>query len=215
MKPTKTTLALSKAKRNYYTTLIGDQQNNPRMLFSTINRLLSPLDVPQLSGAPDLCFKLLDLFQENMAIIHQQLLASATNLPHAPLAQIADPPTVRLPQCSLSSFSPVDSISVAKLVSQAKASTCSLDHMPTTLHWLPVKSCITYKILLLTYKALHSIAPQCLSDLLHPYTQSRTLCSAGTHQLSIPHTKLQTFGDGAFCVTAPTLWNTLPAEIRT
>uniref|UniRef100_A0A671VP79 Reverse transcriptase domain-containing protein n=1 Tax=Sparus aurata TaxID=8175 RepID=A0A671VP79_SPAAU len=49
---------------------------------------------------------------------------------------MADPPTVCLPQCSLSSFSPVDSISVAKLVSQAKASTCSLDPMPTT----PVKS---------------------------------------------------------------------------
>ena len=98
--------ALSKAKTNYYTTLIGDQQNNPRMLFSTINRLLSPLDVPQLSGAPDLCFKFLDFFQEKVATIHQQLLASATTLPHTPLTQIADPPTVRLPQCSLSSFSP-------------------------------------------------------------------------------------------------------------
>uniref|UniRef100_A0A671W597 Reverse transcriptase domain-containing protein n=1 Tax=Sparus aurata TaxID=8175 RepID=A0A671W597_SPAAU len=113
--------ALSKAKTKYYTTLIGDQQNNPRMLFSTINRLLSPLDVRHLSGAPDLCFKFLDFFQEKVATIHQQLLASATTLPDAPLTQIADPPTVCLPQCSLSSFS------------QAKASTCSLDPMPTTL----------------------------------------------------------------------------------
>ena len=81
------------------------------------------------------------------------------------------------------------------------------------LHWLPVKSRITYKILLLTYKSLHSLAPQYLSDLLHPYTQSWTLRSSGTHQLSIPHTKLQTLGDRAFCVTAPTPCNTLLAEI--
>ena len=70
------------------------------------------------------------------------------------------------------------------------------------LHWLPVKSRITYKILLLTYESLHSLAPQYLSDLLHPYTQSRTLHSSGTHQLSIPHTKLPTLWDRAFCVTA-------------
>ena len=82
------------------------------------------------------------------------------------------------------------------------------------LHWLPVKSRISNKILPLTYKSLHSLAPQYLSDLLHSYTQSRTLCSPGTHQLSIPHTKLQTLGDRAFCVTAPTPWNTLPAKIR-
>ena len=81
------------------------------------------------------------------------------------------------------------------------------------LLWLPVKSSVTYKNLLLTYKYLHSLAPQYLSDLLLPYTQSQMLYSSGTHQLSIPHTKLQTLGDRAFCVTAPTLWNTLPAGI--
>ena len=91
-----------------------------------------------------------------------------------------------------------------------------LQHITPTLihlHWLPVKSRITYRILLLTYKSLHSLAPQYLSDLLHPYTQSWTLHSSGTNQLSIPHTKLQTLGIRAFCATAPTLWNTLSAEI--
>ncbi|KAK5916409.1 hypothetical protein CgunFtcFv8_011396 [Champsocephalus gunnari] len=29
-----------------------------------------------------------------------------------------------------------------------------------------------------------------------------------------PRTKLRTFGDRAFSVAAPTLWNALPAEIR-
>lgn len=36
------------------------------------------------------------------------------------------------------------------------------------LHWLPVKSCIVYKIPFLTYKSIHDLALQYLSDLLHP-----------------------------------------------
>ena len=35
--------------------------------------------------------------------------------------------------------------------------------------------------------------PNSLSDLLNPYTQSLTLPSSCTHQISIPHTTLQTF----------------------
>ena len=71
LKPTKTTLGLImklslRPKQTTYTTLIGDQQNNPRMFFSTINQRLSPLDVPQFSGAPDLCFRFLDFFQEKL-----------------------------------------------------------------------------------------------------------------------------------------------------
>ncbi|KAF3842856.1 hypothetical protein F7725_001705 [Dissostichus mawsoni] len=57
---------LSHAKTLYYSRLIGAQQSNPRTLFSTINRLLRPLDAPHPSGAPDLCSKFLDLFQETI-----------------------------------------------------------------------------------------------------------------------------------------------------
>ncbi|XP_010793755.1 proto-oncogene vav-like [Notothenia coriiceps] len=46
------------------------------------------------------------------------------------------------------------------------------------LHWLPVKFCITYKLLLITYKSLHALSPQYLTDLLHPYIPSRTLRSS-------------------------------------
>ncbi|KAI4898285.1 hypothetical protein NFI96_024414 [Prochilodus magdalenae] len=40
------------------------------------------------------------------------------------------------------------------------------------LHWLPVTERIHYKILLLTFKALHGLAPTYLSALLHPYVPS-------------------------------------------
>ena len=47
--------ALSRAKTAYYSTLINSQQNNPKLLFSTVNYLLRPPDAPQPSDAADLC----------------------------------------------------------------------------------------------------------------------------------------------------------------
>ena len=66
---------------------------------------------------------------------------------------------------------------------------------------------MNYKILLLTYKSHHAIAPPYLSDLLQTYTPSWNLL------LSIPHTRLCTFGDRSLRVAAPTLWNVPPADI--
>ncbi|KAI2646322.1 UDP-N-acetylmuramoylalanine--D-glutamate ligase [Labeo rohita] len=40
----------------------------------------------------------------------------------------------------------------------------------STLHWLPIKHCIDFKILLITCKALNGLAPQYLSELLLHYS---------------------------------------------
>jgi len=45
----------------------------------------------------------------------------------------------------------------------------------STLHWLPIKHHIHFKILLITYKALNSLAPQYLSEHLTHYSPSRLL----------------------------------------
>ncbi len=45
----------------------------------------------------------------------------------------------------------------------------------STLHWLPAKHRIDFKILLITYKALNGLAPQYLSELLSHYSPSRPL----------------------------------------
>ena len=73
------------------------------------------------------------------------------------------------------------------------------------LHWLPVKFRNQFKIILLTYKSLHALAPRYLSDLLHPSTPLQSLRSSDKDQLAIPRTRLKTFGDRAFCVSAPPL----------
>ncbi len=48
--------------------------------------------------------------------------------------------------------------------------TRNYDHISpvlSTLHWLPIKHCIDFKILLITYKTLNGLAPQYLSELLY------------------------------------------------
>jgi len=44
-----------------------------------------------------------------------------------------------------------------------------------SLHWLPIKYRIDFKILLFVFKSIHNETPQYLTDLLHPNVQSRSL----------------------------------------
>ncbi len=83
-----------------------------------------------------------------------------------------------------------------------------------SLHWLPVSFRVDLKILMLTYKALHGLAPQYLSELLIPYTPTRDLRSSETGLLTVPLTRLRLMGDRAFSSLAPKLWNSLPIERR-
>ncbi len=83
-----------------------------------------------------------------------------------------------------------------------------------SLHWLPVKYRIDFKIVLFVYKALNNLAPQYLTDLLLPYTLSRTLRSCDLGLLIVPRVKLKNCGDRAFATAGPKLWNILPPFIR-
>jgi len=70
------------------------------------------------------------------------------------------------------------------------------------LHWLKVPWRTDYKLAVLVYKCLHGLAP---SDELHHPAQSefrRRLRSASSHELSVPRTRLSTYGDQAFPVAA-------------
>ncbi|KAI5098689.1 hypothetical protein C0J45_10828, partial [Silurus meridionalis] len=83
-----------------------------------------------------------------------------------------------------------------------------------SLHWLPIKSRIDYKILLLTYKALNGLAPQYLSELLYQYDPPRLLRSKGAGYLLVPQIKKTTAGGRSFSYKAPQLWNSLPTRVR-
>ena len=81
------------------------------------------------------------------------------------------------------------------------------------LHWLPVDSRITYKLLLIVFKALNDLAPDYISCLIKPYIPSRPLRSSTKLLLSEPPST-NSWGKRAFSVAAPRLWNSLPIKIR-
>ena len=82
------------------------------------------------------------------------------------------------------------------------------------LHWLPVSEQVNFKILLLTFKALHQQSPTYIQDLITRYLLSRSLQSSFMLSLNPVSFNLKTYGSRAFAVSAPELWNKLPDDIR-
>lgn len=83
---------------------------------------------------------------------------------------------------------------------------CKYDHITLilkSLHWLPVRQRIDFKILLFVFKSLHNLVPVYLSELVHPYTPSRSLRSYDQALLVIPRVRLKRRGERAFAVAGP------------
>ena len=82
--------------------------------------------------------------------------------------------------------------SAARLVLKAK----KCDHVTPllqTLHWLPIKARIQYKLSLLCHNFFSDSSPRILS---------------------FPRVRTKTFGESAFSLAAPKQWNSLPASLR-
>lgn len=82
------------------------------------------------------------------------------------------------------------------------------------LHWLPVKSRIVYKILLITFKALKGLAPSYIRELIVTKNLVRSLRSNAALQLHRQTVNTVTYGQSCFTYAGPELWNQLPPHIR-
>ena len=103
--------------------------------------------------------------------------------------------------------------SAARLLTSTK----KRDHISpvlASLHWLPVKFRVEFKVLLFVFKSLHGLSPSYLKDLIHPYVPPRVLRSADKSLLQTLSANKRTRGDRAFAVAGPDLWNLLPLQIR-
>ena len=80
------------------------------------------------------------------------------------------------------------------------------------LHWLPIKARIEYKLALTCFKSKSGNYPSYISDLLVPYTPTRSLRSSSSNNFSIPRIHLKGFGERAFTFSGPSVWNALPQE---
>ena len=95
-----------------------------------------------------------------------------------------------------------------------------LSHHPLlkSLHWLNIKCRIEFKLLLITYKAMHGLAPEYLKDIIDMKQNNTTYSlqsNDSSFNLKAPSIKtFKTLGDRCFMIAAPKLWNALPQELR-
>jgi len=85
------------------------------------------------------------------------------------------------------------------------------------LHWLDVPESATYKMGVMMYRCLRGQAPRYLADHFNTssdVTSRLRLRSANRHQLTVPRCRLNTYGRRAFSIASPTVWNSLPDELR-
>ena len=94
------------------------------------------------------------------------------------------------------------------------------EHITPTLCkqlWLPIRQLIDYKIALFVYNCLHGCSPSYFSDYWIPLSaanlchETHSVTRGNLHQLGV---RTQHFGIHSFQSSAPTVWNSLPAEIR-
>ena len=90
---------------------------------------------------------------------------------------------------------------------------CSATDCLFKLHWLPIKSRIQFKMALLVKQSQLRTAPVYMSSLLVNYQPTRTLRSCNENLLTLSRTKT-VLGARAFRVAGPSVWNSLPRDIR-
>ena len=119
-----------------------------------------------------------------------------------------------VPACKLQRLQRVQNIA-ARVVTLTR---CSPENHITPilklLHWLPIKIRIDFKILLLAYKCVNSLAPDYLCNLVIKKKNPRPLRSEKLELLKVPKTRLKTYGDRSFQCAAAVEWNKLPLDIR-
>ncbi len=152
----------------------------------------------------------------NIAKLRNMLTVSdAEKLVHAFMTSTLDYCNALLGGC------PASSINKLQIVQNAAARVLTrsrkYDHIIQilhSLHWLPIKFRMSYKILLLAYKALNDLAPAYLTNFLSRYNPTRSLRSQNSVLLVVPRIAKSTKGGRTFSYLAPKLWNSLPDNVR-
>ena len=125
--------------------------------------------------------------------------------------------TSRLDYCSATFAGVADEQKIQNNAARLILKKSKRDHVTPLLkelHWLPVKYRIQYKLAMLAFRHFDGTLPPYLSSSLCTCQPSRSLRSSTERLLKIPKTNLKTFGERSFGYIAPTVWNSLPADLR-
>ena len=119
---------------------------------------------------------------------------------------------IGIPDFELDKFQTIQN-SAARLITRTK----KYDHITPIryeLHWLPIEYRIKYKIICLTFKVLKKDTPCYLRDLLFVRDVGRPLRNENCFNLYQPIPKTKYYGERAFSICSPKLWNGLPTDLR-
>jgi len=120
---------------------------------------------------------------------------------------------VGLSQSSIGRLQLVQNAAARFLISMSRRE--HISPVLSSLHWLPVRFRIDFKLVMFVFKAINGLAPTYLSEILTIRDPGRALRSSGQLLLDVPRSKCKQWGDRSFAVAAPRLWNKLPPDIRT
>lgn len=176
--------------------------NTVKNLGFTLDRFLSMES--HVNGTVSLCYKLMS----DVARIRNLLSDDDTkSLMHAIVSSRIDYCNSLLYGVNKSLVQKLQRVqnAAARLISKRKKRE-SVDDVLKDLHWLPVEQRIIFKLLTLTYKILHGLAPECLASLL---------CINSADAMLLNYVYLDTtYGRRSFSYAAPRYWNALPQTIR-
>ena len=94
---------------------------------------------------------------------------------------------------------------------------CHVTPLLRELHWLPVRLRVGFKIVLVTFKIYHGVAPSYLKDLVSVLPDSCYQLRRNNNCILLERPRLRskkTLGDRALSMAVPFLWNCLPLPIR-
>ena len=83
-----------------------------------------------------------------------------------------------------------------------------------TLHWLPIKVRVVYKISLMCFNFFQSYSPDYLNEIFLEYTPTRVLRFQDSRLLQVPRCNLKRVGERSISYAGPTIWNSLPLSLR-
>ncbi len=137
-----------------------------------------------------------------------------------------------IPQYQLNKFQRIQNMAAKLIFQQPKFS--HVTPLLKELHWLPVKFRIRFKLLLLTFKGVHKLAPAYITDMFvvksNSYASRSSVSIDDIHftngaieddikstpviYLNVPKTTRVTFQARSLEVAGPSLWNALPIQLR-
>ena len=118
------------------------------------------------------------------------------------------------PTVTLNKMQKVQNLSAKLILRKSKYD--SISECFETLHWLPIRSRIEYKLLTVVHRCLYGVAPKYLTDLVTFKTPTGRITRQQSDNLllNVPRVKAKTFQARGFAYTGPYLWNNLPYTIR-